>query len=84
MVLVIFVVILWGVGIGAIVHLERTSPQVPDPASGHIRWFSDSLHTRYLTQKGNYLAWGAVVVPALATLALAAFAVFRPKPPDHY
>jgi hypothetical protein len=78
--LAILVVLLWGAGAAAIVHLERISPRVPEPASGHVYRFSDTRHTVYLTATEQYVAWGAIGVPILSTLVVTVFGFWRKKP----
>jgi len=75
--LAVLVVLLWGAGIGLVVHLERISPHVYDSRSGHIYRFTDTLHTVYLTPKERYIAWSAVGLPLLGTLALVLFVLPR-------
>jgi hypothetical protein len=74
------VILLWGAGVATIVHLERISPRVPEPAYGHIYRFTDTRHTVYLTAKERYVAWGAVGVPILSTVAVALFGFRRKRP----
>lgn len=76
--LVVLVILLWGVGAAVILHLERVSPRVAEPASGHVFRFTDTRHTVYLTENEQYVAWGALGVPGVVTLAVALFG-FRRK-----
>lgn len=69
--LVVLLLLLWGGGVALLWHLERISPRVPDPSSGHVYRFTDTRHTVYFTQKEQYAAWGAIGVPIVATLAAA-------------
>ncbi len=69
--LAILAVLLWGGGIALLLHLERISPRVPEPASGHVHRFSDTRHTVYFSQKEQYAARAAIGVPLVATLAVA-------------
>jgi len=78
--LVILALVLWGAGIAVIVHLERISPRVAEPASGHVYRFTDMRHTRYLTEGGSYLAWGAVGVPIVGTIVVLVPLFRRRKP----
>jgi protein-S-isoprenylcysteine O-methyltransferase Ste14 len=79
--LVVLVILLWGAGVAVIVHLERTSPRVPEPASGHVYRFSDTRHTVYLTAREHYVAWGAIGVPILSTVGVALFGFRRKRRP---
>jgi protein-S-isoprenylcysteine O-methyltransferase Ste14 len=81
--LVILVVLLWGAGVATILHLERISPRVPEPVSGHVYRFTDMRHSFYLTARARYVAWGALGVPAAGTLLVALFG-FRRKRPTIY
>ena len=78
--LVILVLLLWGAGVAVILHLERISPRVYEPASGHVFRFTDTRHTVYLTENEQYVAWGALGVPAVVTLAVALFGFRRKRP----
>jgi hypothetical protein len=79
--LVGLVIVLWIAGIALILHLESISPTAADPASGHVYWFSDSIHTVYLTAQERNTAWGAVAVPAGVTILLLLVGLLR-KPPE--
>ncbi len=76
--LVVLVILLWGAGAAVILHLERVSPRVAEPASGHVYRFSDTRHTVYLTENERYAAWGAIGVPIIGTVGVALFG-FRRK-----
>lgn len=68
---VILVILLWGGGIALLWHLERISPHMPDPPSGHVYRMTDTRHVVYLTARQHYLAWAAIGVPIIATLGTA-------------
>ncbi len=78
--LVVLVVVLWGAGVATIRHLERISPRAYEPASGHVFRFTDTRHTVYLTENEQYVAWGALGVPGVVTLAVALFGFRRKRP----
>ena len=78
--LVVLVILLWGAGAAVIRHLERISPRVYEPASGHVYRFTDTRHTVYLTEKERYVAWGAIGVPIISTIAVALFGFRRKRP----
>jgi hypothetical protein len=78
--LVVLVVVLWGAGVAVILHLERISPRVPEPAWGHVYRFTDTRHTVYLTAGERDVAWGAMGVPVVGTLAVALFGFRRKRP----
>ena len=82
--MVVLALLLWGAGIAVIVHLERISPRVAEPASGHVYRFTDTRHTLYLTGEGRYVAWGALAVPIVGTLALLAGLIQRRKPGEQF
>jgi hypothetical protein len=67
----ILLLLLWGGGIAVIAHLERISPRVAEPASGHVYRFSDSRHTVYFSQNEQYAAWAGIGIPLVATLGAA-------------
>ncbi len=67
----ILVLLLWGGGIALIAHLERISPRIPEPASGHIYRFSDTRHTVYFSQMAQYAAWAGIGLPLVTTLGIA-------------
>ncbi|MFP5228844.1 MAG: hypothetical protein ACLGXA_14590 [Acidobacteriota bacterium] len=82
--LAILAAVLWGLGIAVLALVERRAPRVPQPATGHVYWFSDSLHTMYLTALQRDLAWAAIAIPALVTLGIGGYFLFRPRAPEHY
>lgn len=77
--LLVLVLLLWGGGIALILHLEKISPRVPEPISGHTWRFSDHRRVVYLTSDEHWTADAAIAVPLLSTLAAAFFV--RPRKP---
>lgn len=78
-VLVVLVVALWGGGIAVVLHLEKTSPHLPDPQNGHIYRFSDHRNVVYLTATQHWLANGSLLVLPAITVGLG-LAARRRKP----
>jgi hypothetical protein len=79
----VLTILLWAAGLTVIVHLERISPHIAQPISGHVYRFTDTLHSVYLTWKERNLAWVAIGVPVLSTLALA-LSTLRKRPAEQF
>ncbi|HEX4309848.1 MAG TPA: hypothetical protein VHZ25_07455 [Acidobacteriaceae bacterium] len=79
--LVVLLVLVWGGSVALLFHFERTSPSAPDAATHHVARFSDFHRIMYLTPGEQSVAWGALIVPLLGTIAVA-IAGFRLKPPS--
>jgi hypothetical protein len=78
----VVVVLLWAAAAALIHHLEKISPAVYEPQTGHIYRFSDMLHTVYLTPNEQRVAYTALAIPALATLAVIFYVLLRKPAPE--
>lgn len=78
--LAVLAVALWAGGVGLIVHLEKTSPQAADAASGQVYRFRDLPHAVYLTAGQEHEAYSALLVPAVMTVVAAIAAAGRKRP----
>jgi hypothetical protein len=77
--LLVLLVLIWGGSVALLLHFERSSPSSPDAATNHVARFSDFHRIMYLTPGEQSVAWGALIVPLLSTIAVA-IAGFRLRP----
>jgi hypothetical protein len=78
-ILAMLAVALWGGGIALFLHMERTSPHVPDPQNGHIYRFGNRRNVVYLTATQHWVANGSLLVLPVITVGLG-LAARRRKP----
>jgi len=78
--LAILTVLFWIGGLALLVHFERSSPRVANPATGQVARIPGRPAV-YLTAKQRYAVGAALVIPLLSTLGVALLAIPR-RPPE--